>query len=99
MRRDFRQHLMNKYARHKLADDNTNFAPGEPILTPKVAKAEAVAKFREWEARGLVQDMEQFQQDLIVERDKQDPNRLNITLSPRLINQLRIIGVQLQFLL
>ena len=99
LRRDFRQHLMNKYARHKLADDDTNFAPGEPILTPKVAKAEAIAKFREWEERGLVQDMAQFQEDLVVERHRDDPNRLDITLAPRLMNQLRVISVQLQFLL
>ena len=90
---------MLKYPRHKLADDGIAFAPEQPIITPNIGKAEAVAKFRQWEEQGLVENFDQFKSDLIVERNTKDPNRLDFLLRPNLVNQLYITGVQVQFLL
>jgi phage tail sheath gpL-like len=99
LRFDFRNTFLRKFPRHKLANDGTRIAPGQPILTPKSGKAEAVSIFRGWEELGLVEGAEQFKNDLIVERNAQDPNRLDFLLPPDLINQLRVTGVQIQFLL
>jgi phage tail sheath gpL-like len=99
LRYDFRNYILRKYPRHKVADDGTRFGEGQAIITPKIGKAEAVARFTEWERLGLVEGFAQFQDDLICERNAQDPNRLDWRLSPDLVNQFRVAGVQIQFLL
>ena len=99
LRFDFRTQMQNKYPRHKLAGDSIQALPGQAILTPTAAKAEAISLFMQWQGLGLVEDAEQFIDDLIVERNEKDPNRLDFSLSPDLINQFRIAGVQIGFLL
>jgi len=99
LRFDFRARFSNKFPRHKLANDDVRPAPGQAIITPSIGKAEAIAIFRGWEDLGLVEGGDQFKRDLIVERNAQDPNRLDFLLPPDLINQLRVTGVQIQFLL
>lgn len=97
LRFSMRSRIATKYGRHKLADDGTMFAPGQAIVTPKVIKAELVSLFREWEAMGLVEDVVQFIADLIVERDANDPRRLNALIPPNLVNQLLTFAGQVQF--
>jgi phage tail sheath gpL-like len=100
LRYDFRLTLLTKFPRHKLASDGVRVAPGQAILTPSAAKAEAIAKFRQWQDDlGLVEGFDQFKRDLIVERNASDPNRLDFLMPPDLVNQLRVMGVQFQFLL
>lgn len=99
LRYDFRTTIQTRYARAKLADDGTNFGSGQQVITPKIGKAEAIGKFRQWEAKGLVENIDQFKTDLICERDASDANRLNWVLPPDLVNQFRVGGVTIQFLL
>ena len=99
LRFDFRTNMLLKFPRHKLADDGTRYASGQAILTPSGGKAEAIAKFRQWEELGLVEGGEQFKRDIIVERNASDPNRLDFLLPPDLVNQLRVSGVKISFLL
>ena len=99
IRFDFRVLFLLKFPRHKLADDGTRFAPGQAIITPKIGKTEAITRFRLWEEQGLVEGGDQFKRDIIVERNAQDRNRLDFLLPPDLVNQLRITGVQIGFLL
>lgn len=100
LRYDFRARFTTKFARHKLADDGTRFGPGQKVLTPKIAKGEIIAIFSQWEEDlGLVEGVEQFKRDLLVERNASDPNRLDIKLPPDLINQLRVTAAQIAFLL
>ena len=47
----------------------------------------------------LVEGFDQFKNDLIVERNSDNPNRVDILLPPDLVNQLRIVGTKIQFLL
>ena len=99
IRYDFRTRFVGKFARHKLANDGTRFGPGQSVLTPRTAKAEIVSMFADWEELGLVEGATQFENDLIVERNATDPNRLDIQMPPDLINQLRVGAAQIQFLL
>jgi hypothetical protein len=46
---------------------------------------------------GLVENLAAFKSHLLVERDPNDPNRLNVLYPPDLINQLRIFAVLAQF--
>lgn len=99
LRFDFRVLFALKYPRHKLANDGTRFGPGQAVITPLIGKAEAVARFELWEELALVEGFQQFKRDLIVERNSQDVSRLDFLLSPDLINQFRVGGVQIGFLL
>jgi len=99
IRYDWRNYMLRKYPRHKLASDGIQFAQGQKIMTPNLGKAEAIAKFREWESIGLVEGAEQFKEDLIVERNASDVNRLDFLLPTDLVNQLRVMGTKIGFLL
>lgn len=99
LRYDFRNMMLTKYPRAKLADDGVRVQPGMSIITPKIGKSEAIAKFRQWEFLGLVENIDQFKNDLVVTRNVSDPNRLDFILPPDLINQFRVGGVTVQFLL
>lgn len=99
IRYDWRNSILTKYPRAKLADDGVTVQSGQSVMTPKVGKAEAVAKARQWEFLGLVENVDQFKTDLIVQRSVTDPNRLDFILPPDLINQFRIGGTTIQFLL
>lgn len=99
LRWDLRNYFMRKYPRHKLASDGTHYDAGQAIMTPKLAKAECVNKFEDWIRRGLVENLKQFKEELIVERNGSDPNRLDFRLPPDLMNQFIVGAAQIQFLL
>lgn len=95
--RNQRQVITSKYPRHKLANDGTRFGAGQAIVTPKTIKAELVAQYRIDEFNGLVEDGANFKDNLIVERDPNDPNRMNVLYPPDLVNGLRVFAVLAQF--
>lgn len=99
LRYSVRSRIALKFPRHKLADDGTLFDPGQAIVTPSSIRAELISLFREWEREGRVENFEQFKDDLIVERDESDRNRVNMRMSPDLINQFIVFAGQIQFLL
>ncbi|MEZ6004719.1 MAG: phage tail sheath subtilisin-like domain-containing protein [Planctomycetota bacterium] len=98
IRYDLRTTIARKYPRAKLGDDGAP-AAGQILVTPKVIRAEILALFEVWRRAGLVEAPEQFERDLIVERNESDPNRIDIRLRPNLVNQLRVFGAQLAFTL
>jgi len=100
IRYDFRTYMQNKYPRHKLASDGNNYGAGQAIITPKVGKAEAIARFKVWERdNGWVEGLQAFKESLVCERNTGDVDRLDWLMKPNLINQFRIAGVQIQFIL
>lgn len=97
LRYSVRARISMRFPRHKLASDGTGVGAGQAVVTPKVIRAELIALFRDWETAGLVENIDQFKEDLIVERDTNDPNRLNALIPPDLINQFRVFAGQVQF--
>lgn len=91
--------ITQKYGRHKLADDGTRFGPGQAIVTPSIIRAELLALFRELEEMGLVENFEQYAEDLVVERDATDRNRVNVLGNPDLVNGFTVFAKQIQFIL
>ncbi len=89
--------ITSKYARHKLADDGTKFGPGQAIVTPSVIRSELVAQYAKLETKGIVENAKLFNKYLIVERNADDPCRIDVLLPPDLVNQLRIFALQAQF--
>lgn len=99
LRYSVRGRITQKFPRHKLADDGTRFGAGQAIVTPGVIRAELLALFREWEEAGLVENFEQFKDELLVERNANDRNRIDVLSPPDLVNQFRIFAQQTQFIL
>ena len=97
LRQSLRDRMTQKFARMKLASDGQIFGAGQAIVTPKIIRSEIIALAGEWQEVGLVEDMDQFKRDLIVERDPNDPTRVNAQLPPNLVNQLYIFSAQISF--
>jgi phage tail sheath gpL-like len=95
--RNQRHAITTKFPRCKLADDGTRFGPGQAIVTPGVIKAELLNEYSVDMYNGLVENMPAFSSHLLVERDPNDPNRVNVLYPPDLINQLRVFAVLAQF--
>ena len=97
MRFAFRAAVAFAFPRHKLADDGTNFAPGQAVATPNTIRSVLLATARQLELVGLLEGFEQFKTDLIVVRSESDPNRVNAILPPDVVNQFRVFAAAVQF--
>ncbi len=97
IRQAVRARILLKFPRHKLADDGTNFGAGQAIVTPKIIRAELIALMRDLEDLGIVERLDQFIADLVVERDGSDRNRINALIPPDIVNQFRVFAGQVQF--
>lgn len=95
--RRLRSIITSKYPRHKLADDGTRFGAGQAIVTPSVIRGELLAEYANLEESGICENATAFSANLIVERNANDPNRLDVLLPPDLVNQLRVFAVLAQF--
>lgn len=97
LRWSFRQYFTSKYPRHKVASDASRIGPGQAVITPAIARGEAISLFRQWEEAGLVEDVDQFKRDLVVERNASDPTRLDFKLPPNLVNPLTLVAAGVEF--
>ncbi|EPA3132961.1 phage tail sheath C-terminal domain-containing protein, partial [Yersinia enterocolitica] len=64
---------------------------------PNVIKGEMLSIYRQLERAGIVENFELFKQYLIVERNADSPNRLDVLFPPDYVNQLRVFAVLNQF--
>lgn len=87
--------LATKYPRAKLASDATRVGPGQQLMTPAIAKAEALARFSLWEEAALVEDLEFFKANLLAVRDGSDVNAMNWFLPCDFVNQFRVGKTQI----
>ncbi|CUR45506.1 Bacteriophage tail sheath protein [Alloalcanivorax xenomutans] len=94
-----RARITQRFPRHKLADDGTNVAPGQPVVTPSAIRDQLLALFRELESDALVENFEHYKEDLVVQRNADDRNRVDVFSHPDLINQFRIYAEQIGFIL
>ena len=98
MRAAWRARVALVFPRHKLADDGTDFGPGQVVATPKLIKVELLHVARQLEQAGILENFEQFKAELIVERDPNDRNRVNAVLPADTINQFRVFAAAVQFI-
>jgi phage tail sheath gpL-like len=95
--RFLRTRVTSKFPRMKLAADGTRFAAGSAIVTPSMIRADQIAAYQELEYAGLVQRSDLFAQNLIVQQNAQNPNRVDVLWPGTLIAQLRIFALLAQF--
>lgn len=91
--------ILSKYPRHKLASDADAalYGAGQPIMTPNIAKAELLDLYRGFIESGWAQDYAGYAESLMVSIDPDNPARLNVIDSPKLVGQYRIHAMQTQF--
>lgn len=99
MRFAFRARIGLRFPRHKLADDGTNFAPGQAIATPLMIRGELLDVGRQLELAGILENFEQFKDQMIVVRSLSDRSRVNAILPPDVVNQFRVFAAAVQFIL
>jgi phage tail sheath gpL-like len=99
LRQSLRTRLAAKFSRYNIVDDGTRVDSGLAITTPSGIKLEVLAWFRELEYSGLVENFEQFKQELIVQRNGSDPTRVDLQLPPDIVNGLMVLAAQIQYLL
>ena len=94
LRYDWNNYLKLKYPRWKLAgdEDARRYGPTTPIMTPRLGKSEAIARFMRWLDAGLVEGSAQFKADLIVSKNPRNENRMDWFMRPNLVNQFNVAG-------
>lgn len=96
LRYTLRSRIAAKYGRHKLVNDDSSVSPGQFAIGPKGLRAEVIAWFQDCQAQGWVEGIDQFKADLVLERDANDPSRVNALIPPDLVNGLRIFAAVIQ---
>lgn len=94
--RFLKNRITTKFGRKKLAANGTHVTAGN-VVTPNTIRADQIAAFQELEALGMVQDSVSFANELIVQQNSQNPNRVDVLWPGALIDQLRIFAVLVQF--
>lgn len=97
----FRNQILTKYPRAKLATNADNIGPGQQVMTLDTARDEAVAWFKEGQRDGIFEPstaaLTQFKNALEVSRDDDNVNRVNWILPPDLMNQFIVGSATIQF--
>lgn len=101
IRYQYKTRMTNRFIipRFKLADDTFPVQPGTYVATPKTVKQETISLFTLLRDKGYIENLDDFVDNLVVERDTSDVNRVNVLLPPDLINQFRVLAGLIQFIL
>ncbi|EED0609274.1 phage tail protein [Escherichia coli] len=99
LRYSLRTFITQRFPRHKLADNGTPVSAGQNIVTPEIMTLQLIALGEEWVEQGLVENLDTFKKNLLVERNASDRNRLDVLCTPDLVNQFRFMAAQIRFIL
>ena len=95
--RRLRSLVTTTFGRCALANDGTALPEGAGMCTPSQIKAAMIAEYGVMERQGWVENTAAFADAIIVERNEIDPNRVDVLFPPDLVNQLRVLAVQVRF--
>lgn len=103
IRYEQRNRIATKFARHKLAEDGTQYGGGQLVATPSLVRGELLALYRELENKGWVEGYDDYAATIRVEIGDGigggDRNRVNVSDQPDLVNQFRIHAQKTQFII
>lgn len=101
MRYVFRFAVVRDYPAHKLAGDDVlkYVSPGQKIATPKLIRNTLIAAAGQLATVGLLENLAQFKQDLIVLRSEADECRVNAVIPPNVVNQFDVFAAAVQYIL
>ena len=101
IRYQYKARMVNRFIipRFKLADDGFPVQAGSYIATPTIIKQEIISLFTLLRDNGLIENLDDFVDNLVVQRSTSDTSRVDVLLPPDLINQFRIVASLVQFIL
>jgi phage tail sheath gpL-like len=91
--------INSKYPRARLASSSAGMRAGIKVMTPAIMRLEMMAWFNKQNFEGNFENVEQFQDDIVVEIDANNVNRINVQCSPDLVNQFITGSGVISFLL
>lgn len=92
-----RARIAQKWSRYKLANDGKALPKGQRVTCPRLIKLDLVAGANDLFTAGIIDDVDQFSKELLVERDGTNRDRVNAVLPYTLIGQFRQFAGQVQF--
>ncbi|HVJ53452.1 MAG TPA: phage tail sheath subtilisin-like domain-containing protein [Aliidongia sp.] len=92
-----RSRIATSWPRFKLADDGNSFPVGVNVTTPKLIAADLVAGSQLLFNAGIIQNLADFQKNLIVQRNASDPDRVDAVLPWSIVGQFLVFAGQIQF--
>lgn len=95
--RRMRARVLRAMTGAKLADDGTPVGAGRRLATPSSVRAEILAEYRQMIDDGLCEDLSGFDENLTVERNGSNPQRLDVLLPPDYVNQYLITAAVIDF--
>ncbi len=101
IRFQYKQRMSTRFitSRYKLADNDFPVQPGSKVVRPKDIREESIALFTFLRDKGWIENLDDFIDNIVVERDLTDRSRVNVLLPADLIDQFRVIAAQIQFIL
>lgn len=99
LRQDSRAFLNTTFRGFKIVDDGTRISPGQKTTTPSGIRAALIGRALLWQEAGLIENVDDFEKYLIVERNASDPTRVDYLMAPDLQNPLFMFAGQIQFIL
>lgn len=101
IRYQYKSRMLTRFIvpRFKLVSDSFPVQPGTNVVQPKTIKDEIIALFSLLRDKGLIENLDDFKTNLVVERNASDQNRVDVLLPPDLVNQFMILGSIIQFIL
>ncbi|WP_026601687.1 phage tail sheath subtilisin-like domain-containing protein [Methylomonas sp. 11b] len=93
IRLEQRHFFTQRYPNWKLAGDNYDVPPGQPIMQPKKAIMEMLGLYKGFMDKGWVQDYESYKDTILAEVNADNKDRLDIYDSPVLIRNMRIVAM------
>lgn len=96
LRYTWRARVGAKFPNWLLADDG-NEVQGQPIITPKGMKSEAIAWYGDTCEAAWTANPAAFAAAVLVERDSSDKNRINMILPPDLMRNLLVTAAQIAY--
>lgn len=94
-RRRVKNRVVEEFPRFKLADDDQPISGGQLITTPSHIKAVIAGEYRQMTKEGLMQNADDFVESLVVERNGDYSDRVDVYCSPDLIDQLRVLAMRI----
>lgn len=98
-RQDMLVALGVRFAKHKVADDDTPLGAGQRVATPALVRGFVIGRYAQYMSAAICEDGATFEETLVVERHPDDPGRIDLITRPNWVNQLRNIAERATFLL
>lgn len=97
LRQSFISVIGTRYQGFKIVSDPAVISAGNKTTSPLRIKGDIIAWGLDLVSAGIIEDIKTFKDSLVVERNNTDQNRVDVLMSPDLVNQLNLIATLIQF--